>query len=54
MVTTMRAAEVSWRDLSTRFGLQLTEDTTFFLEWQSGLPEISVQEKKQLDRIRAG
>jgi len=32
MVTTMRAAEVSWCDLSTRFGLQLTEDATFFLE----------------------
>ncbi len=54
MVTTMRAAEVSWRDLSTRFGLQLTEDATFFLEWQAGLPEISDQEKQQLDRIRAG
>ena len=54
MVTTMRAAEVSWRDLSTRFGLQLTEDATFFLEWQAGLSEISEQEKQQLDRIRAG
>jgi len=54
MVTTMRAAEVSWRDLSTRFGLQLTEDATFFLEWQAGLPEISDQEKQQLDRVRAG
>src|SRR2546428_7457498 len=40
MVTTMRAAEASWRDLSTRFGLQLTEDATFFLEWQAVLPEV--------------
>ena len=54
MATTMRAADVSWRDLCLRFGLQLTEDATFFMEWQANVPEISEQEKQQLDRIRTG
>jgi predicted type IV restriction endonuclease len=54
MATTMRAAEVSWRDLRVRFGLQPAEDATFFMEWQADVPEISEQEKQQLDRIRTG
>ena len=54
MATTMRAGEVTLHDLGARFGLQLTEDATFFLEWQAGLPEISDQEKQPLDRVRAG
>lgn len=54
MVTTIRAADVSWRDLSIRFGLQLMEDVAFFPEWHAALPEISEQEKQQLDRIRTG
>jgi predicted type IV restriction endonuclease len=54
MATTMRAADVSWRDLRIRFGLQPAEAATFFMEWRTALPEISEQEKQQLDRIRTG
>src|SRR6266478_9057713 len=53
MATTMRAGAVTLYDLGARFGLQLTKDATFFLEWHAELPEISEQEKQQLDRIQA-
>ena len=53
MATTMRAGDVTLHDLSARFGLQLVKDATFFLEWHAELPEISEQEKQQLDRIQA-
>ena len=53
MATTMRAGDVTLHDLGARFGLQLTKDATFFLEWHTELPEISAQEKQQLDRIQA-
>ncbi len=53
MATTMRAGDVTLHDLGVRFGLQLTKDATFFLEWHTELPEISEQEKQQLDRIQA-
>jgi Type I restriction enzyme R protein N terminus (HSDR_N) len=53
MATTMRAGDVTLHDLSARFGLQLTKDATFFLEWHAELPEINEQEKQQLDRIQA-
>ena len=53
MATTMRAGDVTLHDLGARFGLQLTREATFFLEWHADLPEISVQEQHQLDRIQA-
>jgi hypothetical protein len=53
MATTMRAEDVTLHDLGVRFGLQLTKDATFFLEWHTELPEISEQEKQLLDRIQA-
>jgi hypothetical protein len=49
----MRAGDVTLHDLGARFGLQLTKDAAFFLEWHAELPEISEQEKQQLDRIQA-
>jgi hypothetical protein len=54
MATTMRAGEVTLHGLGARFGLQLTRDATFFPEWYAELPELSEQEKQQLDRIQAG
>lgn len=54
MAITMRAADVSLYDLSSRFGLQPTEETAFFPEWHADLSALSEQEKQQLDRIRAG
>ena len=53
MATTMRVGDVTLHDLGARFGLQLTKDATFFLEWHTELPEISTQEKQQLDCIQA-
>jgi hypothetical protein len=53
MATTMRAGDVTLHNLRARFGLQLTKETTFFPEWYAELPEISAQEKQQLDRIQA-
>ena len=53
MATTMRAGDVTLHDLGARFGLQLVKDATFFLEWHAELPEISEQEKQQLDHIQA-
>jgi hypothetical protein len=44
---------VTLHDLGARFDLQFTKDTTFFLEWHTELPEISEQEKQQLNRIQA-
>jgi hypothetical protein len=52
MATTMRAGDVTLHDLGARFDLQFTKDTTFFLEWHTELPEISAQEKQQLNRIQ--
>jgi hypothetical protein len=53
MATTMRAGDVTLHDLGAKLGLQLTREATFFLEWHADLPEISVQEQHQLDRIQA-
>ena len=53
MATTMRAGDLTLHDLGARFGLQLTKDATFFLEWYTELPEISEQEKQQLDHMQA-
>jgi hypothetical protein len=33
MATIVHATEATLHDLGARFGLQLTEDRTFFLEW---------------------
>lgn len=35
MATTIRAGEVTLRDLGTRLGLHLNEEATFFPEWQT-------------------
>jgi hypothetical protein len=50
MAPIMRAGDVTLHDLGARLGLQLTKDPTFFVEWHTELPEISEQEKQQLDR----
>jgi hypothetical protein len=48
MATTRHAGDVTLHDLGARFGVQLTKDATFFLEWHAELLEISEQEKQQL------
>ncbi len=54
MDQTIRAADVTLHDLEIRFGLRLVEDTQFFSEWQTGLPEITDLDEQLLDRVKAG
>lgn len=53
MVQILQAKNVTLAELSTLFGLQLTEDEQFFQEWQADLPELSAAEKQQLDRVKS-
>lgn len=52
MVQTLQA-KVAFSELRARFGLELTEDQQFFLEWQGELPKISESEKQRLDRVKS-
>jgi hypothetical protein len=54
MVQAIQSKDVTLRDLSTHFGLQLTHDRKFFPEWQENLPEITDLQKQQLDRVQDG
>ena len=53
MIQTLQAKNVTLAELSTLFGLQLTEDEQFFQEWQADLPELSAAEKQRLDRVKS-
>lgn len=39
-------------EVEQRFGLSRTEDETFFPEWQTDLPALSVAEQTALDEVR--
>jgi len=54
MTQTIQAKDVTLRDLTLQFGLQLTEDEQFFREWQDGLPDVTNDQKQSLDKARAG
>jgi len=54
MTQTIQAKDVTLRDLTLQFGLQLTEDEQFFREWQDGLPDVTHDQKQSLDKARAG
>jgi hypothetical protein len=54
MTQTIQAKDVTLRDLTLQFGLQLTEDAQFFQEWQGTLPEITDDDKQFLDKVRTG
>lgn len=54
MPQTIQAKDVTLRDLTIQFGLQLTEDEQFFREWQDDLPEVTDDQKQFLDKVRAG
>ncbi len=53
MVQTLSAPKITLHELRKKFGLQLVEDEQFFREWQDDLPEISEEEKRRLDRVKA-
>lgn len=53
MVKTIAISEkTSLRYLRDNFNLQRTNDTSFFLEWQSDLPDLNDAASDALDRIR--
>ncbi len=54
MTQTIQAKDVTLRDLTVQFGLQLTEDEQFFREWQDDLPDVTDDQKRFLDKVRAG
>jgi len=53
MNDTIPAKDVTLYDLEKRFDLRLSEDSQFFLEWQTDTSEIAAEEKKFLDMARA-
>ena len=50
---TIAADKITLYDLEQRFGLQQTEDETFFLEWQGDLPKLTETEQQRLARVQA-
>jgi hypothetical protein len=54
MVQSLQAKDVGLNVLMRSFGLQWIQSDDFFTEWQTDLAELTVQEKQQLDQIRAG
>ncbi|RCJ31289.1 restriction endonuclease subunit R [Nostoc minutum NIES-26] len=52
MVQFIQAQNIGLDYLEERFGLQLAEDETFFLEWLESLPEITDLEKQYLDIVK--
>jgi hypothetical protein len=54
MTQTIQAKTLTLRDVKTKFNLQLAEDEQFFPEWIDDLPEITDEEKRYLDKVKAG
>ena len=54
MTQTFQAKTLTLREVKTKFNLQLAEDEQFFPEWIDDLPEITDEEKRYLDKVKAG
>lgn len=54
MVQTIPASRVNIRTLIDDFGLELVKDADFFPECWTNLPQVSIAEQQQLDRIVNG
>lgn len=54
MAQSIQAKTLTLREVKTKFNLQLAEDEQFFPEWIDDLPEITDEEKRYLDKIKAG
>lgn len=54
MTQTFQAKTLTLRDVKTKFNCQLAEDEQFFREWIDDLPEITDEEKRYLDKVKAG
>lgn len=53
MAQTIAADKITLYDLDQRFGLQQTDDETFFSEWQGDLPKLTETEQQRLARVQA-
>ncbi len=53
MVQAIQASELTLREVKTKFGLEESQDTSFFMEWQESLPGLTDVQKQRLDEIKA-
>lgn len=53
MTQLFQAERVTLADLETHFALSLSENTSFFNEWQTELPTISATEQEYLAQVKA-
>lgn len=53
MIETIQAQNINLLDLEQKFGLERSDDSDFFLEWQTDLPELTDAEKQSLDELKA-
>jgi hypothetical protein len=54
MTQSIQAKTLTLHDVKTKFNFQLCEDEQFFREWIDYLPEITDEEKRYLDKVKAG
>ncbi|MEP6515360.1 type I restriction endonuclease [Microcoleus vaginatus] len=54
MTQSIQAKTLTLHDVKTKFNFQLCEDEQFFREWIDDLPEITDEEKRYLDKVKAG
>ncbi|UNU23001.1 type I restriction endonuclease [Microcoleus vaginatus] len=54
MTQSIQAKTLTMHDVKTKFNFQLCEDEQFFREWIDDLPEITNEEKRYLDKVKAG
>lgn len=52
MVQVIQAHEITLEQLIESFGLTITYDEQFFIEWLDNLPEVTDSEKQQLERVK--
>ncbi|MBD3880751.1 restriction endonuclease subunit R [Phormidium tenue FACHB-886] len=53
MVETISASSLTLHEIKQKFNLQQSDRPDFFPEWQAPLPELTVEEKGWLDRVKA-
>ncbi len=54
MTQTFQAKTLTLREVKTKFNCQLAKEEQFFREWIDDLPEITDEEKRYLDKVKAG
>lgn len=52
MIQTLQAKEISLAQLSTHFGLERSDVSSFFPEWQQNLPELTNGEIQALEEVK--